>query len=236
MPRESIESKRMRGAQIEERMYEYYGPGEASLDYETPFQLAIAVILSAQCTDAAVNEVTPVLFAKYGTPEALAQAERAEIEDIIHRLGFFNAKTKNIIAMAQKVVSDYEGILPDEMEALQTLPGGGRKTANCIMCEAYKNPQGIAVDTHVFRIAHRLKLAGPSADTPQKVEDILLEVYPQDQWGYINHQWIHFGREYCRAKNPRCADCIIGDLCPTRGMWETPKKPKKKKEDKKEQK
>ena len=180
MARESLASKRERAALIEERMFDHYGPGEASLDYRTPFELTVAVVLSAQCTDAAVNKATPALFAAYPTPAALAQADPADVAELIRSLGFFRSKA---------------------------------------MCEAFKDPQGIAVDTHVFRIAHRLKLAGPSADTPQKVEDILLKVYPHDQWGYINHQWVHFGREFCRARNPRCADCIVGDLCPTRGRW-----------------
>ena len=144
-------------------------------------------------------------------PEAVAA--------IIHSLGFFRSKAKNLVALAQTVMADFGGEIPADVDALQKLPGVGRKTANCVMCEAFKDPQGIAVDTHVFRIAHRLKLAGPSADTPQKVEDILLKVYPRPQWLFINHQWVHFGREFCRARNPRCADCIVGDLCPTRGLW-----------------
>ena len=195
MARESLASKRERAATIEERMYAHYGPGEASLDYRTPFELTVAVVLSAQCTDAAVNKVTPRLIAAFPTP------------------------AKNLVALAQTVMADFGGEVPADVDLLQKLPGVGRKTANCVMCEAFKDPQGIAVDTHVFRIAHRLKLAGPSADTPQKVEDILLKVYPRDQWGYINHQWVHFGREFCRARSPRCADCIVGDLCPTRGRW-----------------
>ena len=217
MARESLASKRERAALIEERMFDHYGPGEASLDYRTPFELTVAVVLSAQCTDAAVNKATPALFAAYPTPAALAQADPADVAELIRSLGFFRSKAKNLVALAQTVMADFGGEIPADVDLLQKLPGVGRKTANCVMCEAFKDPQGIAVDTHVFRIAHRLKLAGPSADTPQKVEDILLKVYPHDQWGYINHQWVHFGREFCRARNPRCADCIVGDLCPTRG-------------------
>ena len=219
MARESLASKRERAALIEERMFDHYGPGEASLDYRTPFELTVAVVLSAQCTDAAVNKATPALFAAYPTPAALAQADVADVAELIRSLGFFRSKAKNLVALAQTVMADFGGEVPADVDLLQKLPGVGRKTANCVMCEAFKDPQGIAVDTHVFRIAHRLKLAGPSADTPQKVEDILLKVYPHDQWGYINHQWVHFGREFCRARNPRCADCIVGDLCPTRGLW-----------------
>ena len=219
MPRESLESKRERGAEIERRMFEHYGPGEASLHYRTPFELTVAVVLSAQCTDDAVNRITPTLFAKYGTPIKLATADVMDVEEIIHPLGFYHSKAKNIVALAQACVADFGGEIPDDIDELQRLPGVGRKTANCVMCEAFKDPQGIAVDTHVYRIAHRLKLAGPSADTPQKVEDILLRVYPKDEWGYINHQWIHFGREYCKARKPLCAECFLGDICPTRGDW-----------------
>ena len=103
------------------------------------------------------------------------------------------------------------------MDALQTLPGVGRKTANVVMCEAFKDPQGIAVDTHVYRIAHRLKLAGPSADTPQKTEDVLLKVFPRSQWLYVNHQWVHFGREFCSARNPKCGTCFLQAVCPSCG-------------------
>ena len=219
MPRESIESKRKRGAEIEDRMYEHYGPGKSSLDYRTPFELTVAVVLAAQCTDDAVNKITPILFRDYGTPEKLASADLLDIEEIIHPLGFFHAKAKNIIALAQTCLADFGGVIPDDIELLQKLPGVGRKTANCVMCEAFKDPQGIAVDTHVYRIAHRLKLAGPSADTPQKTEDILLKVFPKEVWGYVNHQWVQFGRDYCKARGPLCADCFIGDICPTRGQW-----------------
>ena len=212
MARESLASKRERAAAVEERMFAHYGPGKASLDYTTPFELTVAVVLSAQCTDAAVNKTTPALFAAYPTPAAIAE--------IIRSLGFFRSKAKNLVALAQTVMADFGGEIPADVDALQKLPGVGRKTANCVMCEAFKDPQGIAVDTHVYRIAHRLKLAGPSADTPQKVEDILLKVYPRPQWLFINHQWVHFGREFCRARNPRCADCIVGDVCPTRGNWD----------------
>ncbi len=219
MARESLASKRERAALVEERMYGYYGPGEASLDYATPFQLTVAVVLSAQCTDAAVNKVTPTLFGRFGTAELMAQASVAEVEGVIRSLGFYHAKAKNLVALAQTCMAEFGGDVPADIDLLQKLPGVGRKTANCVMCEAFKEPQGIAVDTHVFRIAHRLKLAGPSADTPQKTEDVLLKVFPRETWGYVNHQWVHFGREFCRARNPLCGECIVGDLCPTRGRW-----------------
>ena len=217
MARESLASKQARAAVIEERMFAYYGEGECSLDYQTPFQLTVAVVLSAQCTDAAVNRVTPELFARFGTPPDMASARLDQVEQIIHSLGFFRSKAKNLIALAQKLLTDFGGQVPQDVDALQTLPGVGRKTANVVMCEAFKDPQGIAVDTHVYRIAHRLQLAGPSADTPQKTEDVLLKVFPRSQWLYVNHQWVHFGREFCSARNPKCGTCFLQDVCPSCG-------------------
>lgn len=219
MPRERISDKRARAQEIERRMFEHYGAGACSLDYNgDPYRLVVAVVLSAQCTDAAVNKVTPALFEAFPTPFDLAQAAIPEVETYIHSLGFFRSKAKNLVGLGQVLVADFEGVVPNDIEALQTLPGVGRKTANVVMCEAFKNPQGIAVDTHVFRIAHKLKLAGPSADTPAKTEAALMKIYPQSDWLYINHQWVHFGREFCIARRPRCAECIVSDLCPSAVM------------------
>ena len=217
MPRENLTQKRVRAAEIERRLFERYGEVECSLDHSDPLTLTIAVILSAQCTDAAVNKVTPELFARFGTPEAMAHASIADIEAIIHPLGFFRSKAKNIVACAQGVLADFGGEIPNDIDALQTLPGVGRKTANVVMCQAFHNPQGIAVDTHVFRIAHRLGFATRNDDSPQKTEDKLLKIYPQSDWLFINHQWVHFGRDTCRARNPKCDGCPLADLCPTCG-------------------
>nr|WP_283171779.1 endonuclease III [Curtanaerobium respiraculi] len=216
MPRETMATKRERAAFVEERMMARYGEGTCSLDYEfDPFRLVVAVVLSAQCTDAAVNKVTPALFDRYPTPEDMAGGRLEDIEDIIHPLGFFRSKAKSLKGLATMLVAEFDAIVPNDIELLQKLPGVGRKTANVVMAEAFKNAQGIAVDTHVNRIAHRLKFAGPSADTVEKTEKALLNVYPKDQWLYINHQWVHFGRDFCRARNPKCTECFISDLCPS---------------------
>lgn len=215
MPRELKADKVERAHRIEERMYEVYGEGECSLDYRDPFTLTVAVVLSAQCTDAAVNKATPALFDAYPNAAALAAADVEEVSERIRSLGFFRTKARNLVALGRTVTSEFGGEIPEDFDALQTLPGVGRKTANVVMCEAFRNPQGIAVDTHVFRIAHRLNLAGPSADTPEKTERQLLRIFPRQDWLYINHQWVHFGREFCTARNPRCADCFISDLCPS---------------------
>lgn len=218
MPRESLQSKRSRACEIEQRLYAVYGEGKPSLNYETPFQLTVAVVLSAQCTDKAVNKVTPVLFNKYPTSEAMSKASPEDIEPIIHSLGFYRAKAKNLVALAKTCETDFGGVIPNDVELLQCLPGVGRKTANCVMCDAFNNPQGIAVDTHVFRISHRLRLAGPSCNTAQKTEDVLLKVFPKDQWGRVNHQLVQFGRDFCRAKNPLCEQCPIADVCPEKNI------------------
>ena len=217
MPREKMADKKQRAQAIEARMLERYGEGECSLDYLTPFQLVCAVMLSAQTTDASVNRVTPELFARYGTPQDMAGAPLEDVERIIHSLGFYHSKARHLIELSQVLIAEFDGEVPQDVDEMQKLPGVGRKTANVVMCEAFKKAQGIAVDTHVFRIAHRLKFAGPSADTPAQTEACLLKVYPERDWLYINHQWVHFGRDFCRARNPLCADCIINDLCPSFG-------------------
>ena len=214
MARENLTDKRARAAEIERRMFERYGEGACSLDHMDPFTLTIAVVLSAQCTDAAVNKVTPILFAEFPDAYALANAPLARIEEIIHPLGFFRTKAKKIIGCAQTVVSDFGGVVPRTMDELTRLPGVGRKTANVVMAQAFRDAQGIAVDTHVFRIAHRLGFATRNDDTPEKVESKLLRIYPKPDWLFINHQWVHFGREFCQARNPRCAECFVADVCP----------------------
>ncbi|WP_251158262.1 endonuclease III [Caniella muris] len=217
MPRETMAQKRERAAEVERRMFEVYGEGACSLDYTDPFRLTVAVVLSAQCTDAAVNKVTPLLWERFPEPADLAAADTDQIEEIIRPLGFYRAKAAKLKGLAQMSVSEFGGTVPQDIDELQRLPGVGRKTANCVMCQAFRDPQGIAVDTHVYRIAHRLKFCGPSANTPDKVEAALLKVYPREQWLYINHQWVHFGREYCRARNPRCSECFVADICPSAG-------------------
>ena len=140
-----------------------------------------------------------------------------DVEDIIRTIGFYHTKAANVIKAARMVVADYGGEIPRDIDELQKLPGVGRKTANVVLNEAFGIVEGIAVDTHVFRIAHRLKFAGPSADTPAKTETALLKLYPRAWWGPINHQWVLFGRETCIARNPKCGECFLCDLCPSCG-------------------
>lgn len=212
MAREKKADKLNRALQVSERMNAYYPEAECALHYTTPFTLTIAVLLSAQTTDAAVNKVTPELFERYGTPELMAQANPEDIARIIRSIGFYRNKAKNCVGCAQMIMSDFHGEVPRTIEELQKLPGVGRKTANVVLNEAFGIVEGIAVDTHVFRIAHKLRFS--NAETPAKTELDLLKLYPREYWGPINHQWVLFGREFCIARRPRCADCFIADLCP----------------------
>lgn len=215
MPREKQADKIRRAGRIESKLFAYYGPGIASLNYYDPFSLLVAVVLSAQCTDAAVNKATPALMKAYPDCYTMAKASVDDIAHYIKTLGFYRAKATHLQALAQKLVSNFDGIVPADINLLQSLDGVGRKTANVVMCEAFKLPSGIAVDTHVFRIAHRLKLVGPCATSPEKVEKALLKLFLKHDWIYINHQLVHFGREFCSARNPRCVQCILREECPS---------------------
>jgi endonuclease-3 len=214
MARESMKSKRARALAVCERMGEHYPHAQPALDFGgDPFRLTIAVLLSAQTTDAAVNKVTPVLWERYPTIEDLAAANVEDISEILHSIGFFRTKAANCVKCAQMVLSEFGGEVPRTYEELQRLPGVGRKTANIVMNAGFGIVEGIAVDTHVFRIAHKLKLS--NAKDPSKTEEDLLKLIPQELWEPVNHQWILFGREICNAKRPKCAECFLADLCPS---------------------
>lgn len=216
MPRESTAAKRERALHIAARMNEHYPKAECALHYwGDPFKLTIAVLLSAQTTDKGVNKVTPALWKRYPTPCDLAAADPNDVAEIIRSIGFYKTKSLNCVKCAQMVVSDYGGEIPQDINEMQKLPGVGRKTANVVLNEAFGIVEGIAVDTHVFRIAHKLKLVGPSADNPTKTETALLKLYPKEYWGPINHQWVLFGRETCIARRPKCSSCFLCDLCPS---------------------
>lgn len=216
MPRESLKSKRERAVEVCTRMGQHYPHALPALDFGgDPFRLTIAVLLSAQTTDAAVNKVTPELWKRYPTIEDLAAADVHDVEEILRPIGFFRVKAANCIKCAQMVLAEYDGEVPNTYEELQKLPGVGRKTANIVMNAGFGIVEGIAVDTHVFRIAHKLKLS--NAKDASKTEQDLLKLIPKDLWEPVNHQWILFGRQICNAKNPKCDECFLVDLCPTRG-------------------
>lgn len=184
---------------------------ECALTHDNPFQLLVATILSAQCTDERVNKVTPGLFAKFPTAQDLAAVHQEVLENEIRSTGFFRNKAKNIIGAAGKIVSDFNGKVPKTMEEMLTLPGVARKTANVVLGTAYGIPTGVVVDTHVFRIAHRLQLS--QEKTPEKVEQDLIRLVPKDRWISFGHQVIWFGRKVCEARKPLCADCPLESTC-----------------------
>lgn len=216
MPRETNAAKRERAIEVCERLDRRYGPVECFLDHENPFRLVISVLLSAQTTDAQVNKVTPELFRRWPTPEAMAGATPAEIAEVIKSLGFYKTKAKHCVEAAQIIVADYGGHVPADMKELVKLPGVGRKTANIVLNVSFGIVEGIAVDTHVNRIAHRLKLSPKTHEKePLKTEQDLLKILPKAYWRNVNHQWIKFGREICDARKPLCSECPLSDICPS---------------------
>lgn len=216
MPRETNAAKRERAIEVCERLDRRYGPVECFLDHENPFRLVISVLLSAQTTDAQVNKVTPELFRRWPTPEAMAGATPTEIAEVIKSLGFYKTKAKHCVEAAQMIVADYGGHVPADMKELVKLPGVGRKTANIVLNVSFGIVEGIAVDTHVNRIAHRLKLSPKTHEKePLKTEQDLLKILPKEYWRNVNHQWIKFGREICDARKPLCCECPLSDICPS---------------------
>lgn len=216
MPRETNASRRERAIEVCERLNRRYGPVECFLDHQNPFRLVISVLLSAQTTDAQVNKVTPELFRRWPTPYEMAGASVADVMDVIKSLGFYKIKAKHCVEAARMIVADYGGEVPSTMRELQKLPGVGRKTANIVLNVGFGIVEGIAVDTHVNRIAHRLALSPKTHEKePLKTEQDLLKILPHEYWESVNHQWISFGREICSARSPKCAECPLADLCPS---------------------
>jgi endonuclease-3 len=202
-------------AAIVEGLDELYPNAHCELDFETPFQLLVATILSAQTTDVRVNMVTPKLFAKYGTPAKLASATPQEIEPIIMSTGFYRNKTKSILGAARVIMEDFDGVVPQTMEELLTLPGVARKTANVVLGSAYGKNEGFVVDTHVMRLSQRLKLT--RANEPPKIEQDLMAKLPRDKWTKLGHQLIWHGRRVCFARKPACHECALAPHCPSAG-------------------
>ena len=197
--------------EIIEKLTKSYPEAKCSLDFSTPFEMMIAVMLSAQCTDERVNLTTPSLFAKYNTPEKMANAPIEDLEELVHPCGFYKNKAKNMKLASQKLLNDFNGKVPNTMEELITIPGVGRKSANVIMLEAFNNPQGIAVDTHVKRISNRIGFSKQSE--PEKIEQDLLKQIPKEYYKDVNHLLIYHGRSICTARNPKCSKCPIFEIC-----------------------
>jgi endonuclease-3 len=195
------------------RLKREYPDARTELDYETPLQLAIATILSAQCTDKRVNMVTPLLFKTFPTAASLADAPPEELEEIIKSTGFFRNKTKSLIGLGKALVERHNGEIPDSMEELVKLPGIGRKTANVILGNAFRKNEGVVVDTHVARLSHRLGLTRET--DPIKIEQDLMPLFPRDDWALLSHLLIFHGRRVCEARRPKCEICVLNDICPS---------------------
>jgi endonuclease III len=190
-----------------------YPDATCSLNYQTPVQLLVAVILSAQCTDERVNKVTPALFARFPDAKSLANADREELETLIRSTGFYRNKAKNIQGACQKIINDFNGEVPKTMEELLTLSGVARKTANVVLAHAYGIIQGVTVDTHVKRLSNRLGLTTNS--DPVKIERDLMALLPQPDWETFSISIIYHGRAVCKARNPDCFSCQLASLCPS---------------------
>jgi endonuclease-3 len=193
------------------RLAAAYPNAECALHHRSPWELLVATILSAQCTDARVNMVTPSLFRKFPTPGAFAEASLPAIEEEIRSTGFYHNKAKSISGAAKKVVGEFGGKVPDTMEQLLTLPGVARKTANVVLGVAFRKAEGVVVDTHVLRLSHRLGLT--RAEDPKKVEEDLMRIIPKDRWIAFSHEMIHHGRQICIARRPKCVECPLETLC-----------------------
>ncbi|OCC15311.1 Endonuclease III [Dissulfuribacter thermophilus] len=199
--------------EILSRLEKAYPNAKIALNFSSPYELLVAVVLSAQCTDKRVNEVTPQVFKKLPTPEAMANAPIEEIEELIRPTGFFRNKAKNLKRACQMIIEKFDGKVPKTMEEILTLPGVARKTANCVLYNAYGEVTGIPVDTHVKRLSKRLGLT--KNDNPDKIERDLMAIIPKEKWGPFSYELIEHGRAICKARKPRCEKCVLNDICPS---------------------
>jgi len=190
-----------------------YPKSRTALRFETPLQILVATILSAQCTDEKVNQITPALFRKYPKALDFAEADPKSLEEEIRSTGFFRNKAKSIINASRRIVSDFGGKVPDSMESLITLPGVARKTANIVLSSGYKKAEGIAVDTHVKRLSQRLGLSNEK--DPEKIEQDLMALVPRKDWIDFNYMLVNHGRKVCQARKPNCPECVLKHLCPS---------------------
>ena len=202
-------------AEILDRLEEQYPDADCALDHRNVFELLIAVVLSAQTTDVSVNKVTPALFEKYPTPDALADASEEDLQEILRRIGMYKTKARNIKKLAEQLVSEFNGQVPEDQKLLESLPGVGRKTANVVMSVGFGH-QRIAVDTHVFRVSNRIGLV--SEKDVLKTELALMEVLPEHRWLAAHHGLIFHGRRCCDARKPKCEECVIAHLCKRIGL------------------
>lgn len=208
-----LASARERAPEIYRRLSNEYPDATCALDHRNPYELLVATILSAQCTDKRVNMVTPALFQKYPDAASLAVAQPEELQEMIKSTGFFRNKTKSLLGMANAVTERHAGKIPSAMEQLVKLPGVGRKTANVVLGNAFDQNEGVVVDTHVSRLSNRLALSRET--DPVRIESDLMGLFPREQWTMLAHLLISHGREICEARRPRCEACVVNDLCPS---------------------
>jgi len=211
--RESARARRQRTGEILARLRREHPDAHTALDHRNAFELLVATILSAQCTDKRVNEVTPALFRRFPTPRDLAGASLAELEELVRTTGFYHNKARALLGLGQALVTEHDGKVPASMEELRRLPGVGRKTANVVLGNAFGLNVGVVVDTHVQRLSRRL---GLTAETdPEKIERDLMDLVPQRDWALWSNLLIAHGRKVCQARRPLCASCVVADLCPS---------------------
>ena len=203
----------VRAPEIYARLEQAYPEAKCALDHLNPYELLVATILSAQCTDKRVNMVTPALFARYPDAERMSVANPEELQEMIRSTGFFRNKTKSLLGMSSAVVERHGGAIPDTMDELVKLPGVGRKTANVVLGNAFGRDEGVVVDTHVTRLSNRLALSRQT--DPVKIEQDLMALFPRHQWTMLAHLLISHGREICDARRPLCEQCVVNSLCPS---------------------
>ncbi len=219
---ETVAQRRARARKIIRALRKLYPEADCALNHDSAFQLLVTTILSAQSTDRTVNEVAPKLFARYPTAQAIADAVRGDVEGLIHATGFFRQKAKSLQGSAQRVVQEFGGQVPNNMADLLTLPGVARKTANVVLGTWFKRNEGMVVDTHIGRLAHRMALTWKSKDSKDalRIEKDLMEILPQKEWAYMGHALIWHGRRVCTARKPACNACALSKHCPSAGTFD----------------
>lgn len=215
MSRKTAKISEKRAAEVLLRLKERYPDFRSALITRNPYEKLVATVLSAQCTDERVNQVTPGLFARYPDARALAAADRAELEAIIHPTGFYRQKASHLLGAARQLVERHGGDVPADMDALLALPGVARKTANCVLNDCFGIPSGVVVDTHVARVARRLGFTRADKSRASVIEQDLMRLFPREEWIGLSHRLIALGRGICRARRPDCAACFLCDLCPS---------------------
>jgi len=218
---ETLQQRKRRAARILKTLHRLYPQADCALHHRSAFELLVATILSAQCTDERVNMVTPTLFERYPDARALATSKPQELENLIRSTGFYRAKARNLLAMSRHLVAEHGGRVPDSMDALLKLPGVARKTANCVLGTWFRKNEGIVVDTHVGRLAHRLGLLSTAKNDKDamRIEQDLMGLFPRDSWTFVAHALIWHGRQVCEARKPFCEQCALARDCPSAGRF-----------------